>query len=114
MSAMCRLDKDPNIVEWSSEETVVPYVSPLDGRLHRYFIDLTYRTKDGKKFMIEIKPAYQCRQPKQPKRKTKKFLVEAAEWSKNQAKWETAREYAKKLGYVFEIWTEKELGIGSK
>ena len=36
---MSFLDSDPRIIEWSSEEIVVPYISPVDNRTHRYFVD---------------------------------------------------------------------------
>ena len=32
-------DMNPNILEWGSEEIVIPYRSPLDNRVHRYFVD---------------------------------------------------------------------------
>jgi hypothetical protein len=42
---MSRLDKDPSIVEWSSEEHVIPYRSPIDNRMHRYFVDFYIKKK---------------------------------------------------------------------
>ena len=30
-------DMSPSIMEWGSEEIVIPYRSPLDGRVHRIF-----------------------------------------------------------------------------
>jgi len=60
---MSRLDKDPSIVEWSSEEHVIPYRSPIDNRMHRYFVDFYIKKKmpDGKTrvALIEIKPKAQ-------------------------------------------------------
>ena len=40
---MIYCDKSPAILEWSSEEYVIPYVSPLDKRVHRYFPDFYER-----------------------------------------------------------------------
>jgi hypothetical protein len=31
------LDKHPQIDWYASEELVIPYMSPIDGRMHRYF-----------------------------------------------------------------------------
>ena len=31
------LDLNVNVVEWASEEIVIPYRSPIDGKMHRYF-----------------------------------------------------------------------------
>ena len=32
-------DRSQNILEWGSEEVVIPYRSPIDGRVHRYYVD---------------------------------------------------------------------------
>ena len=32
-------DDNKNVLKWSSEDIVVPYISPVDGRMHRYFVD---------------------------------------------------------------------------
>lgn len=103
-------DKNPDIVKWSSEETIVPYVSPLDGRVHRYFIDFKIKTKNNKTFLVEIKPQSQT-QPPQGKRKTKRLLTEMATYHVNKAKWESATKYAKDRNWEFIILTEYDLGI---
>ena len=103
-------DKNPDIVKWSSEETVVPYISPIDNRPHRYFVDFKIQTRNGKIFLVEIKPEAQTRKP-ESSRRTKRFLTEAQTYLVNQAKWEYATEYAKRRGWEFIILTERELGI---
>ena len=40
-------DMSPNIMEWGSEEIVVPYRSPLDGRIHRYFPDFYIKVRQS-------------------------------------------------------------------
>ena len=61
-------DKNSNILEWGSEETIIPYRSPLDQRIHRYFPDFYIKVRDNdgkaKKYIIEIKPKKQCIEPK--------------------------------------------------
>lgn len=108
-------DKNPAVVRWSSEETIIPYMCPTDNKLHRYFIDFKIRIKqkDGsvKVYLIEIKPAKQTIPPKSPGRRTQKFLTETYAFIKNQAKWKAATEYAKDRGWEFKILTEHELGI---
>ena len=37
---MTYLDAHPDVLEWSSEEFCIPYVSPIDGRIHRYFPEI--------------------------------------------------------------------------
>ena len=36
-------DKNENILEWGSEEIIIPYVSPVDNRIHRYYPDFYVR-----------------------------------------------------------------------
>jgi hypothetical protein len=36
---MVYLDENKSIIQWSSEEIAIPYISPLDIRYHRYFPD---------------------------------------------------------------------------
>lgn len=108
-------DLNENIIEWASEEIAVPYRSPIDGRIHRYFPDFLVKVKETngsiKKLMIEIKPKKQTMLPPKPKRQTKKYLYEAYEYAKNQAKWEAAREWCADRGYEFKVFTEENLGI---
>ena len=108
-------DSNENILEWGSEEIVLPYVSPIDNRYHRYFPDFYIKVQERtgviKKYIIEIKPAKQTKPPAKPKRQTKGYLREAYEYAKNQAKWEAADDWCKDRGYEFKVFTEKELGI---
>lgn len=103
-------DKNPQIIRWSSEETIIPYVSPVDGRTHRYFVDFKIQTVNGKTYLVEIKPFKQTLPP-ESKRKTKRYLEEAATFLVNQAKWEYAKKYAKARNWEFIVITEKELGL---
>ena len=104
-------DKNPDIVKWSSEETIIPYVSPIDGRVHRYFVDFKIKTVSGKTFLVEIKPHKQTVPPEKSKRKTQKFLAEASTYLVNQAKWEYAKKHAQARGWEFIVLTEHDLGI---
>lgn len=108
-------DKNPAVVQWSSEETIVPYRCPTDGKLHRYFVDfkIKVQSKDDsfKTYLVEIKPAKQVSPPIYPGRRTQRYLVESLTFMKNQAKWEAAKNYAKDRGWDFKIITEHELGL---
>ena len=108
-------DRNPAVLKWSSEETVVPYISPIDNKAHRYFIDfkIQVRKNDGsvKTYLVEIKPDSQTKPPVKPSRKTKRFLQEVMTWGVNEAKWKAAKNYAKDRGYEFIILTENHLGI---
>ena len=109
------LDRHPSVLKYSSEEVVIPYVSPIDNRVHRYFVDfaMVYRNKQGetKRALIEVKPAAQTRPPVKPSRKTKRYITEAATFMVNTSKWDSAREWCAKNGFEFIILTEKELGL---
>lgn len=112
---MVYCDTNENILEWGSEEIVVPYKSPVDNRYHRYFPDFYIKYKDVngkiKKSLIEIKPFRQTQEPKVQKRKTKGYIYEVVEYAKNQAKWKAAEEWCLDHGYEFKVLTENELGI---
>ena len=108
-------DKNPSILKWNSEETVIPYRCPTDNKLHRYFVDfqIQIRQKDGllKTYLVEIKPEKQTQPPIYPGRRTQRYLTESLTFIKNQAKWKAATEYAKDRGWDFKIITENELGL---
>ena len=113
---MSRLDKDPDVIWWQSEEVIIPYKSPVDGRYHRYFPDFVVcrKTKTGKKtVLVEIKPKSQTLPPKAPKSKriTRSFREAVLTYGVNMAKWEAAQEWCDDRGYAFEILTENELGL---
>ena len=112
---MVYCDKNENILEWGSEEIALPYRSPIDGKVHRYFPDFYIKVKEStgylKKYLIEIKPKKQTTPPQKPQRQTKKYLYEAYEYAKNQAKWKAAKEFCEDRQWEFKVITEDELGI---
>jgi hypothetical protein len=87
--------------------------SPVDGRLHRYFIDLWIKVKDkdGKivTYLIEIKPESETKIPKKRKYITENYKKEVVTFAVNQAKWEAADKFAKKNGWIFKVMTETML-----
>ena len=112
---MCYCDLNDNILEWGSEEFFIPYRSPLDNRVHRYFPDfyIKYIKSNGSicRSIIEVKPDKQTRPPKKPKRQTKGYLYEVTQYVTNEAKWDAAKEFCKDRLLEFRIFTEKELGV---
>lgn len=112
--AMKFCDLNPNILYWASEETIIPYISPIDNRPHRYFMDLTiwYQKQDGTigKTLVEIKPFAQTQEPvKKQGKPTKRYMEEVSTYLVNQAKWSATKLLCEKEGWGFTIWTEKEL-----
>ncbi len=86
------LDENPMVTWWASEELFIPYRNPIDKKMHRYFPDFVVKTKkkDGTvmTYVLEVKPEVQTKMPKQ-KRKTKRYLQEAATYAINQEKWKS-------------------------
>jgi len=114
LKAFRYLDNNPNVLSWSSESVVIPYVSPSDGKIHRYFVDLVakLKSKDGniKKLLIEIKPEKQTVPPIDTGRKKQStILYERYHYAINTAKWQAARAWCEKKGYNFIIMNEKHL-----
>ena len=108
-------DLTPYVVRYGSEELIIPYISPIDGKVHRYYIDFVILVKQPngtvKKFAVEIKPYSQT---KKPRINSRNILSESTKYKVNtylvnEAKWMYAREYCKKLNMEFLILTEKEL-----
>ena len=108
---MLYCDRNDDIIYWASEELSIPYVNPIDRKVHRYFPDFIIKTKNGKRFMIEIKPSIQTKKPTPKIKKSKAFMRESLEYIKNMAKWQAADVYCNDNGLEFKIFTEKELGI---
>lgn len=112
---MSYLDLHPDVLQWASEELVIPYLSPIDGKYHRYFPDfiIKKRNRDGKieVVVIEVKPLHQTKEPVPQKKITKKYLYEVKTWGINKSKWTAAKKYCDQRGWKFMIMTERELGI---
>jgi len=108
-------DLNENVLEWGSEEIALPYRSPVDNKIHRYYPDFYIKVKESngniKKYIIEIKPKKQTIEPIPQKRKTKGYIFEVVEYAKNQAKWKAAREFCEDRQWTFRVLTEDELGI---
>ena len=113
---MVYCDTNSSILKWSSEEVVIPYVSPIDRKWHRYFVDfwIQYRDSNGnlRASLIEVKPLAQTKEPKRlesGKKPTRRFLNEVMTWGVNQAKWKAATDYCQDRKWDFRILTEKDL-----
>ena len=115
---MVYCDTNDKILEWGSEEIIIPYISPWDGKVHRYFPDFYIKVRQSsgnlKKFIIEVKPKKQTRPPKPVERKTKRWIKEVRTFGINEAKWKHATKWCKDNDMEFKILTEEELGIRYK
>ena len=107
-------DKSEKVLKWSSEEVIVPYISHMDKKRHRYFPDFLIQTEKGWT-LIEVKPQVQTKPPKKllvenltPKKK-RRYAYAVKTWLVNEAKWEAAKKVCEVKGWRFQIMTEKQL-----
>ena len=108
-------DLRDDVIEWQSEEIIIPYRHPLDGKIHRYYPDFRVKVKNKtnkiENWIIEIKPYKFTKEPIPQKRKTRKYINEVKNYAINSYKWDAAKYFCKKRDWKFKILTEKELHI---
>ena len=107
------LDVNFTVLEWSSENIVVPYYDPVRMKYRRYFPDFWMKIKNKDdtidKYIVEIKPLSECAPPKKGRKTAKTLRLQEATYLTNQAKFRAADGYCQKMGYKFKIMTEREL-----
>ena len=115
LKSMMYLDNHKDVIQWSSEELIIPYRSPIDGKIHRYFPDfyVKRRDKEGKieTLIIEIKPDSQTKPPMKVSKPNKRYIKEVFTWGINEAKWKAAKDYCDDRQFKFMVLTEKHLDI---
>jgi len=108
-------DRSPDIIKYGSEEFYIPYISPVDNRVHKYFPDFIIKVReqsgDIKTYVIEVKPKRQTIPPQKKSRVTKSYLYECKTYAVNQAKWKAAKEFCADRLIEFKIITEDNLGV---
>jgi hypothetical protein len=107
-------DTNPSVLQYASEELIIPYINPIDNKVHKYFVDFVVavnnRAGDIRKYAVEIKPKHETMPPKKG-RNGKVYLEESITYITNQAKWKAAEEFCKKVGLEFLVLTEDQLYI---
>ena len=110
---MSYFDERQDVIWWKSEEVIIQYRSPIDGKIHRYFPDFLINTKNKQGViettLSEVKPLAQTKEPKKQKSITKRYLNEVYTWGINSSKWAAAEEYCKDKGWKFIIMTDKDI-----
>lgn len=110
---MYYFDNNPHIIRWGSEIVQVPYISPKDAKMHRYFVDfyaeLVSEGGGKKKLLIEVKPKKQLEPPKTKNRSKKTILTETIQYAVNMAKFEAAKKFAQANGMIWDIYTEEDI-----
>jgi len=117
---MIYCDTNVNVLEWASEEVIIPYKDPTSGKNRKYYPDfwVKYLDKDGKTAirLIEVKPKRQLKEP-DPKKKyntptgrlSTKYVREVKTYAVNQAKFNAAKEFCLDRKWQFQILTEDHL-----
>lgn len=107
---MVYADTNPNIIKVASEPFPIPYISPIDQREHRYYVDFLIEDSNHNRTLIEIKPHSQCSPPKKNKKKKESvFIKESKTYAVNEAKWISAKRWCEFNNATFTILTEKHL-----
>lgn len=107
-----KFDENPKVLAWGAEPFPIPYLSPKDNRVHRYFPDIiVVADNNGEQVttLIEIKPLKETMPPKKQGKKKSRYIYESITYSVNQAKWKAAEALCKKKGWRFKVMTEKEI-----
>src|SRR5271167_527523 len=112
VTVMKYFDSRPDVVRWGSEELVIPYLSPEDNKVHRYFPDffVEYLDRDGitRKEIVEVKPRNQSEE------KYAKSDYSKAALSVNDAKWKAASLFCETRGMKFRVLTERSIFLQKK
>ena len=102
------LDRQPGVLQWNSEEIIIPYKSPIDNKWHRYYPDFWVKTLKSET-IIEIKPKKQTKPPKENPKHRRRYLREVKTFVINEAKWKAAKEFCENKGLQWQIMTEDTL-----
>ena len=102
------LDRQPGVLQWNSEEIIIPYKSPIDNKWHRYYPDFWVKTLKAET-IIEIKPKKQTKPPKENPKHRRRYLREVKTFVVNEAKWKAAKEFCENKGFQWQIMTEDAL-----
>jgi len=102
------LDRQPGVLQWNSEEIIIPYKSPIDNKWHRYYPDFWVKTSKSET-IIEIKPKKQTKPPKENPKHRRRYLREVKTFVVNEAKWKAAKEFCENKGFQWKIMTEDTL-----
>lgn len=98
------LDTNPGVIQWSSEEIIIPYICATDRRQHHYFPDFKVNFSTGRTWLVELKPKKEVDRPTKSS-KPERVLT----WVKNSSKWAFAMQYCEARCWEFKVLTEVSL-----
>ena len=99
-------DINPSVLQWASEEVVIPYYDSMTKKVRRYFPDFLIKIKDkdgqAKTHLIEVKPSKDMRPPVSSKGKKKStVLYEMKTYQLNRDKFASARKWCDDRNIIF-------------
>lgn len=103
------VDNHPDITLVASEEIKISYIHPQTRKFHWYYPDYVIKTKQGKTFVVEVKPASQTKPPNINRKKTKRLITETQTFEINEAKWAAAVKWCEERDIKFLIMTEEQI-----
>ena len=114
-------DMNDGVIKWGSEVFRIPYTDFM-GKSRVYIPDFYLETVNKNqpglmnRFLIEVKPEKEIREPKIPKgnisaKRLKRLEHELNVWQKNKYKWVHTIEWCKGRDMQFWLVTEKHLGL---
>ena len=107
ITVMKFFDSSSAVIKWGSEEQVIPYLSPIDNRVHEYWPDffVEYIDKDGNilREIVEVKPRHESEAKYAKSDRSKEALAV------NSAKWKAANAYCESRGMKFRVITEHSI-----
>lgn len=110
-------DDTPEVLYWSSEPVAIPYISPVDGREHSYFVDFYMKLQKSEEvieYLVEIKPSKALNPPVMKEglttiKRLHAYNQAAKDWLVNKAKFAAAQEFARINNKHFIVVTEEFL-----
>lgn len=95
-------DNTDSVLRFASEPMSIPYMNPIDRKVHQYFIDFWVEMIDAEKvvtrWLVEIKPERNLMMPKEPKVMSgmalKNHVSQVKRVVQNIAKCQAAKNYA--------------------
>lgn len=99
------LESNKDVKYWGSECFHIPYLSAIDGKVHKYYPDYFVEFINGTKMVVEIKPYNQTKRP------VNENSWANREYARNMSKWKAAKDFCDSRGFKFKILTENTINL---
>lgn len=107
LTVMKFFDSSTSVTRWNSEEVAISYISPKDGRIHRYYPDFMFEminiNQEVERWIVEVKPL------KETSIEHAKSAYDKVAVAVNEAKWFAAERFCQANGMKFKVITEVDI-----